>query len=206
MSTTNAVTRFVFKELKPGDLLKFNAMSASSGTGGGARDQRFSPYTKFDPVFAAMFKKHETKNRKMRDGTVLTSTIYVANVSVHIDDTYADAHDPHVVQNGGASYLIETLKYWPPTKGRGNEGRLGQVSKLRLAPPSDEGRVFLMIFEDGTLISPRLAFVTEAAVKASLWHKAINDFFAKLIADPPAVEAVMGFKDYVAKTSWTKTP
>lgn len=206
MLTTSAVTRFVFKELKAGDLLKFNATSASSGTGGGARDQRFSPYTKFDPVFAAMFKKHETKNRKMRDGTALKSTIYVANVSVHIDDTFANAHDPHVVQHGNASYLVETLKYWPPTKGRGNEGRLGQVSKLKLAPPSNEGRVFLIIFEDGTPISPRLAFVTETAVKASLWHKTINDFFAKLMAEPPTVEAVMGFKDYVANTSWTKTP
>jgi len=48
MAGTGQVTRFVFKELKDGDLRKFTATSADANSGGGARDQRFSPYDKFD--------------------------------------------------------------------------------------------------------------------------------------------------------------
>lgn len=203
MSGSGAVKRFVFKELKAGDIRKFSATSADSTSGGGARDQRFSPYDKFDAVFRAMFKgPPEQKNRKKGSQTVQL-TVYVSPVAVHADDTHRT--DPSKeVQHDGESYLIQTLRYWPPTTVRANEGRLGEVSKLDLAPPSNKGRVFLLIFEDDTALTPRLVFVTEDDVKAKEWEKSINDFFEDLLKTPPTTNAVMGYKDFVNKTSWTK--
>ncbi len=204
MSGSGAVKRFVFKELKDGDIRKFNATSADSDSGGGARDQRFSPYDKFDAVFKAMFKgAPEQKKRKKKDGSVEVLTVYVSPVAVHADDTH-HTNLSMEVQHGGAPYLIETLRYWPPTEVRANEGRLGEVSKLDLAPPRKKGRVFLLIAEDDTALSPRLMFVTEQDVKAKVWEKSINDFFETLLETPPATNAVMGYKDLVNKTSWTK--
>lgn len=199
-----SVQRFVFKELKQGDLLKFVAASATSGTGGGARDQRFSPYKEFDAVFAAMFPIHKLQTRKMRDGSTLTSTLYSAAVAVHIADTGIAPPDKRIVQDGSNQLVVQTLRYWPPTLGRGNEGRLAQVSKLQLKPPLYEGRVFLLIFDDATPLSPRLAFVTETAVNGSLWEKSINDFFADVLATPEKSEAAMGYKDFVKKTWYIK--
>jgi hypothetical protein len=204
MSGSGAVKRFVFKELKSGDLRKFNATSADSKSGGGARDQRFSPYGKFDAVFHAMFKgTPEHRNRKKKDGTTEQLTIYVSPIAVHADDTHR-SNPAKEVQHESQPYLVQTLRYWPPTEVRANEGRLGEVSKLDLAPPSDKGRVFLLIFEDDTALTPRVAFVTEHDVKAKSWEKSINDFFEKLLETPATTNAVMGYKDFVNKTSWTK--
>lgn len=203
MSNSGAVKRFVFKELKPGDIRKFSATSADSTSGGGARDQRFSPYDKFDAIFRAMFKgAPEQKNRK-KDGKTMQLTVYVSPVAVHADDTHRTDSSKEV-QHNGEPYLVQTLRYWPPTMVRANEGRLGEVSKLDLAPPSDKGRVFLLIFEDDTAFTPRLVFVTEDDVKAKAWEKSISNFFEDLLQSPPTTNAVMGYKDFVNKTSWTK--
>lgn len=199
-----SVKRFVFKELKQGDLKKFVAASATSGNGGGARDQRFSPYREFDVVFAAMFPEHEPVTRKMRDGSVRESTLYSAPVAVHIADTGIESTDKRVVQHGTEKLVVQTLKYWPPTARRPNEGRLGQVSKLQLNPPTKEGRVFLLLFDDSTPISPRLAFVTESAVQTFKWEKSINDFFSGVLATPERDGTVMGYGDLVNNTSYIK--
>ena len=204
MPPDNAVKRFVFKELKDGDLRKFRAESADVDTGGGARDQRFSPYQKFDPLFAAMFKKRETVKQKSSDASIRDSEVYVADVAVHIEDTRAKPTEQGVVEYEGAHYFVQTLKYWPPTLARPHEGRLGQVSRLKLVPPSDEGRVFLMIFEDNTPLSPRIAFVTETAIREESWEASINTFFKYVMAMPITAEAIMGYKDLIGKTEWIK--
>lgn len=198
------VVRFVFKELKDGDLLKFNATSAVSGTGGGARDQRFSLYQEFDPVFAAIFPGRESRNRKMRDGTIRLSTIYFADVAVHIDDTTISGSDPRVVQVGPDSFVVQKMRFWPPTANRGTEGRLTVVSKLRLNPPIGQGRIFLLLFDDCTSLSPRIAFVTENSIIAGQWEKSINDFFKNILSEPPGKDAVMGYKDLVNNQTYVK--
>jgi hypothetical protein len=204
MSDSGSVKRFVFKELKSGDLRKFSSTSANSDSGGGARDQRFSPYEKFDPVFHAMFKgTPEHRKRKNKDGSTELLTVYVSSIAVHAGDTHR-SNPANEVQHQSQPYLVQTLRYWPPTAVRANEGRLGEVSKLDLAPPSDKGRVFLLIFEDDTALTPRVAFVTEHDVRAKIWWKGINDFFEKLMDTPVTTNAIMGYKDFVNNTSWTK--
>ena len=54
------VKRIIYKKIVPGDLRKFSAQANDSGTGGGARDLRFSPSERFFPEFKKMFQKEKT--------------------------------------------------------------------------------------------------------------------------------------------------
>ena len=202
MSSTT-VQRYVFREVREGDVEKFNATSSTSGTGGGARDIRFRSPAKFDPLFAAMFPGRKTEAR--RDGAgAYTSTIYHADVAVHIAHTNVSPSDSRVQQHGADHLVIDTLEYWPPARtGRyKDESRVGRVNKFSLNPPRNQGNVFALIYQDGTPLSPRLSFVTEAAVKNGKWEKSVNDFFADLFLRLPASGAVMGYRDVVNNRTW----
>ncbi|MBX7487872.1 hypothetical protein K3177_05040 [Qipengyuania sp. GH25] len=202
MSST-AVQRYVFRELREGDLEKFNATSSTSGTGGGARDIRFRSPSKFDPVFASMFPNRKAETRRDGAGTY-TSTIYHADVAVHIAHTNVPPSDPRVQNYGSDQLVIDTLEYWPPARtGRyKDESRVGRVNKFSLNPPRSQGTVFALIYQDGTPLSPRLSFVTEDAVKNRMWEKSVNDFFSDLFLQLPAKGAVMGYRDLVSNQTW----
>lgn len=207
MTAAGTLRRFVFKELKDGDLRKFQAASNNAASGGGARDQRYSPYAEFDKVFSHMFSGRSQKSRKMRDGSSKISTIYDADVSVHLDDTGIDPANTklNIVVENGENLAVMNMKYWPPTNGRGFEGRLAQVNKLQLNPPSNEGRVFLMLIEDSSLSAIRLAFLTEHAVlNTQGWHPEIAKFFKTIFEKPEADSAVMGYRDLVLNQSFVK--
>ena len=203
MSSTT-VQRYVFRELREGDLEKFNATSSFSGTGGGARDIRFRQPAEFDPLFAVMFPGRRTINRRA-GGVSYTATIYHANVAVHRDHTNAAASDPRIQSDGsGNEFIVDDVEYWPSAHtGRyAAESRLGQISKLTLSPPTNEGNVFVLILQDGTPLSPRLAFLTEASVQGHRWEKSVNDFFADLFLRLPGNGAVMGYRDVVNNRTW----
>lgn len=207
MTAAGSLRRFVFKELKDGDLRKFQAASNDTQSGGGARDQRFSPYREFDGVFSRMFKGRSQKSRRMRDGSSKLSTIYDADVSVHIDDTGIDPATTKlkVVVELGEQFAVMNMKYWPPTNGRAFEGRLAQVNKLQLDPPTGEGRVFLLLIEDSTLPTVRLAFLTEHTVlNTQLWHPEVVKFFKEILSTPEADDAVMGYRDFDHNQSYVK--
>lgn len=207
MSIAGTLRRFVFKELKDGDLRKFRAASNNTASGGGARDQRYSPYPDFDGVFGLMFTGRSKKNRRMRDGTSKLSTIYDADMSVHIDDTGIDPATTKltIVDEQGERFAIRNMKFWPPTNGRKGEGRLAQVSKFQLNPPDNEGRVFLLLIQDSALTSVRLAFLTEHAVLHTQgWHPEVVKFFKDILSTPEAGNAVMGYRDFDLNKSYVK--
>ena len=83
MTGTGQVQRFVYKELKAGDLRKFEAASADSGTGGGARDQRFSPGGTFAPVFSKIFPSATPRQRTEWGGKKKVSNVHAADVFVY---------------------------------------------------------------------------------------------------------------------------
>ena len=199
-------TKETAAELKAGDLRKFEAASADSGTGGGARDQRFSPGGTFAPVFSKIFPSATPRQRTEWGGKKKVSNVHAADVFVHIDDTAIDraATELEVRSVDGEDYVVMRMEYWPPTKARPTEVRLGRVAALRLTPPTNEGRVFLLVIQSDAQVSPRLAFITEQAIQNNLWNAEVTDFFRPILAQPPGTNATMGFKDFEAKTSFVK--
>ena len=186
MADTN-VKRIIFREVMPGDLRKFTATSADSNTGGGARDFRFTPFDKFDGVFARALPGREDEPR-VRNKVPTIVTLYTANVSVP-------------KKNGKPT--IRELRFEPPTTARDGEGRLAQLSKFGLEPPTNEGRFLLLIIEDGSA-NVIVSFYSEQDLASGDWHSVVNDFFKQVFATPQKTNANQGFIDFEHHTQWIK--
>jgi hypothetical protein len=159
------VRRLAFKEVNDGDLLKFVAKSATSGTGGGARDLRFRPFKKFDGVFGRILTGRESPMRR-RNGVMTPVPIYTSRVTV-------------LGGQGGNS--TRDLVFEPPTTARAGEGRLTRVSSLGLEPPIGGGRLFFLLFQTGA-DTPFIAFATAQQIDAKDWHPSVNDFLAEALS------------------------
>ncbi len=181
------VKRIIFREVLPGDRKKFVARSASSGTGGGARDFRYTPFDNFDGVFGRALKGRDTVIRT-RNGTKVPITVYTSKVSIP--------------QSGGKA-IIEDLRFEPPTTAREGEGRLAELDKFGLQPPTNEGRVLLLIIEDasGNVI---LTFYSEKDLINGQWHPDIDQFFGQVFSKPQKRSAAQGYIDYDRHTQWIK--
>lgn len=184
---SNSVSRIIFREVKEGDLRKFTATSNDSPSGGGARDFRYRPFDRFDGIFARVLPGRKSESR-VRNGMRTTETLYTAPVSV-----------PH--NNGSVSR--HELTFEPPTTAREGEGRLAQLDKYDLDPPKNEGRVLLLIIEDGGghVI---LTFFSEKDLAGKLWHPTVNAFFSKVFSVPSKRSANQGFIDFQSQTEWIK--
>lgn len=182
-----SVKRIIFREVMPGDLRKFTATSADANTGGGARDFRFTPFNKFDGVFARALPGR-AKEPRVRNNVRTSVTLYTANVSV-----------PR--KNGTAA--TRELRFEPPTTARDGEGRLAQLSKFGLEPPTNEGRFLLLIIEDagGNVI---VTFYSERDLASGKWHPTVNGFFENVFATPQRKNANQGFIDLERNTQWIK--
>lgn len=81
ISSDSSLKLVIYKKIVDGDFRKFIAESNDAQTGGGARDLRFSPATKFFPIFQRMFLG--------RDNGVLKGNVYwigadiTTKVSIH---------------------------------------------------------------------------------------------------------------------------
>ena len=186
MASAN-VRRIIFREVMPGDLKKFTATSADADTGGGARDFRFTPFGKFDGVFARALPGREKESR-VRNKTRTTVTLYTATVSIP--------------RNNGTTMNRE-LRFEPPTTARDSEGRLAQLSKFGLEPPTGEGRFLFLIIEDanGNVI---VTFYSEQDLASGNWHAAVNAFFKPVFTIPRKKNANQGFIDFDQHTQWSK--
>lgn len=186
MASAN-VRRIIFREVMPGDLRKFTATAAPSGTGGGARDLRFRPFDKFDGVFARALPGREKVERK-REGERDEIEIYTAKAKV-------------VRSNDEA--FEKAISFEPPTTARPDEGRLARVHDLNLDVPEGEGRVLILIIQDakGELI---ITFFSEKDLKSGKWHPAVNDFFKDVFSTPHKVSAIQGYIDFEQKSRWIK--
>ena len=181
------VKRIIFREVMEGDLRKFTATSADANTGGGARDFRFTPFEKFDGVFARVLPGRLKKPR-VRNNVRTTVTLYRATVSVPGKDGTA---------------ALKELRFEPPTSARGGEGRLAQLSKFGLEPPTNEGRFLLLIIEDagGNVI---VTFYSEQDLASGNWHATVDAFFRNVFATPQKKNANQGFIDFERHTQWIK--
>lgn len=98
----NRIVRVVFKEILSGDRKKFTATSNDNPeAGGGARDLRFSPYSKFAPIFEKLMPEQDE--------------IGIRLGRFH----WLDGEDRMSVE----------AKFHPPTNARPHEGRLANVDK-----------------------------------------------------------------------------
>ena len=181
------VKRIIFREVMEGDLRKFTATSADADTGGGARDFRFTPFDKFDGVFARALAGRE-KVQRVRQGVRTIVTLYTATASIP--------------RNDGTTATKE-LRFEPPTTARDGEGRLAQLSKFGLEPPTGKGRYLLLIIEDasGNVI---LTFFSEQDLAGGMWHSAVNKFFKQVFGKPPKKNATQGYIDFERQTQWIK--
>lgn len=187
MATAN-VKRIVFREVREGDLKKFTATSAKAKSGGGARDFRFRPFDKFDGVFARALPGRVVENR-VRKKVKTKVTLYTATVSIPKRDGTTSTRE---------------LRFESPTTSREGEGRLAQLSKFGLEPPTGEGRFLLLIIEDasGSVI---LTFYSEQDLAGGKWHTAVNDFFQQVFSTPEKKSgANQGFIDFERHTQWIK--
>lgn len=122
-----------------GDRLKLQTESATSGTGGGARDLRFGPWDKFEPVVARMLPDTvvERSRRKIGDKWVRQ------DVEVRVGS---------LNWNDGNQRRRAELKFWPPTGARSFEGRIATAYQLpplaRSSMPSGQNEVFALVWDD----------------------------------------------------------
>src|SRR6266511_1713190 len=110
--------RVAFKSIEQGDILKLDARSNLTPSGGGARDFRF-PYTPFQAAMTKLFPNvvQETRRRNNKPQLVPIRTATL----MWIDEK-------------GQTQQMQ-IKYEPPTSARPSEGRIPQVHKIPpLAP------------------------------------------------------------------------
>lgn len=186
MSGTN-VKRIIFREVMAGDLRKFTATAAPSGTGGGARDLRFRPFSKFDGVFARTLPGRQIVERT-REGSRDDIEIYTGTANV-------------VRSNNTSSK--KQISFEPPTTARPDEGRLARVHDLNLDVPQNEGRLLILIIQDANdeLI---MTFFSEKDLASGQWHVAVIAFFKEVFAQPATNNASQGYIDFEQKTRWIK--
>lgn len=151
-----AVKRVIFKRMLDGDLRKLRTESANATSGGGARDLRFGPWDRFEPVVDRMLPDKVTRRsrRKVNGRFVPQDVEGVAKGDVRW-------------QSDGVVHE-KPFEFWPPTDSRAFEGRVATTYKLpplapdRL-PPAAEGIVFGLIWEDDDGVWAQYA--SEAAVR-----------------------------------------
>jgi len=180
----------VYKELGPGDLLKLQALSNVTQSGGGARDLRL-PWRTFRPVMERIF----THTRAGRGG----KPIRVAKV------TY---------KNDGGKLGETELEYWYPTEARPAEDRVARVHASpalggRL-PRDDKGRVFVLFIKwsDGDV---RCYYAYEDDLrKPSVWGPEVRDAILGCVDDTDFKNAsregnklsVQGYYDFTDGTKF----
>lgn len=181
------VKRIIFREVMPGDLRKFTASAAPSGTGGGARDLRFRPFDKFDGIFARTLPGRAIVERR-RDGEREDLEIYTATADVVAGNNASSKRD---------------ISFEPPTTARPNEGRLARVHELDLDVPQGEGRVMILIIQDAN-DNVIITFFSEKDAGSGAWHQTVTDFFKEVFAKPQGVNATQGYIDIEQKSRWIK--
>ena len=149
------VVRVVFKVLAKSDLLKMDAVSNVSQTGGGARDLRFSPASAFLPIFRKMLPEVVlARGRETYRGTVF----WLA----------ADEQEKS-----------REMTVWPATRRRPNECRIVQVHRFDFSGLVKEdpagGHSIFMLFQQRNGVV-RVHFTTETSLRSEVWNSTIRSF------------------------------
>ena len=195
--TASGLQRIVFKRILEGDVKKLRAKSNDNPTeGGGARDFRFNPWPTFEPVFARMFPKVDTRT------TVRREPKRHIEVDVRVGPLYWwDAETD--------SQQSREVEIWPPTAGRTFEGRIGQVHRLApfapdSMPPPTEGEVFCLFWQDDVGVWG--SWVTERSLREDDWNPQVAKYLLGALKEAHSREAesksgkplnVRGYMDFV---------
>lgn len=143
-------TLVVYKEIVEADLLKLQAQSNITSSGGGARDLRLPANTFRDPMNRIFARQVVTSRGKV---------IRAADV-VYLD-----------TQGRPKSTVLE---YWPPTNSRPREDRVSKVHASPALggqlPTPNNGRVLVlfMLFSDGTV---RCDYAYENDLRSGKWAR-----------------------------------
>lgn len=181
-----AVKRFVYRQIVPGDLRKFDADANDADTGGGARDLRFRPHTTFGPVFADLFPnvRHEMRLR----GGVQTP------VQICVGAFYWLEH-PNVERSREATYE-------PPTDARPDEGRIPTVHlypPFDVVPKNDETRLIVLLIQTmDDKVWPHLVTEGELLFRGpGEWDRSVATPVLACLARSDGRTVVRGFVDFV---------
>jgi len=170
------ITRIVYKKIVPGDLRKFQATSNDSPTGGGARDLRFSPFSRFGPVFRRLFSLNTDNG------------IYSGEF--------------HSFEDG--IEIIRPVHFYGPTSARPLEGRIANVDKclpLHNIPPSSETVILLIIQQDDGTVWPH--FTTHSSLSSDDWDPRVaNVILNCFVADRRHGVSMVGFVDFETKEAY----
>lgn len=164
------IARIVYKQILYGDLKKFQAQSNNSPTGGGARDLRFSPFTKFGPVFKKLFFLNN-------------------NNGVYSGEFYS-------IEEG--KKIIRPVYFHSPTSARPHEGRIANVDKclpLHNIPPYEEAVILLIIQRDDRSVWPH--FTTNRSLGSDDWNPMVaNVILSCFVANRRYGVSMVGFVDF----------
>ena len=158
------IVRVLFQILKHGDRRKMDAISNVSQTGGGARDLRFRPASKFLPFFRRMLPDVVLERRG-------TSEI----------ETYCGP----VVWEGAGGERSEVMTVWPATDARPDECRIARINRFDFSGLVKEdpngGESIIMLFQQQSGVV-RVYFTTETSLKSENWNPTIKNFAKEWLA------------------------
>jgi len=183
--------RVVFKSIEAGDILKLDARSNVTPTGGGARDFRF-PFAPFQPVMPKLFPKVVPEMRT-RDNKRQLVDIRQATL-LWIDEQ-------------GQTQQMQ-IKYEPPTSARPSEGRIPQVHKIpplavKHLPPKVQGdRFVLFVDESGQQL--RVHYVSHTALLHSTpaWHPLLRKTIVEALKSKKGETSALGWVDFTTGRSY----
>lgn len=185
----DALVRLVYREVLPGDVAKFAGKSNITPSGGGARDFRFRPYSKFQGIFERLLTGRKTETRvrnKVRTPTLIyTSTVTVTDVT--------------------GTVSVRPIEFEPPTTARDDEGRLPRLSAYGMTVPTGSvGRVLLLLYQTGNG-NLTLNLATEADLLGNVWDATVTKHLLDCLAEKrPEGHAAQGFFDLSTGESFCK--
>ena len=152
------VVRVIFQTLTEGDRLKMDAVSNVSQTGGGARDLRFRPESRFLSIFRKMLPEVVLEWRK---------------------STKIETYRGTVSWQASGQEKSRKMTVWPATDARENECRIGGINHFDFSGLVEKdqagGRSVFMLFQqrNGAV---RVYFTTETSLRSENWNSTIKSF------------------------------
>lgn len=156
--TQVVVVRVLFQILTEGDLLKMDAVSNVSPTGGGARDLRFRPESEFLPFFRKMLPEVVLKRR---------------------GSTQIETYRGSVSWEASGQEKSRMMTVWPATGARQNECRIAEINRFDFSglvkkDPAGGGSIFMLFQQRNGVV--RVYFTTKTSLRSENWNSSIKNF------------------------------
>lgn len=187
LTTPPTVARILYKQIVPGDLLKFRAQSNISDSGGGARDLRYGSFKSIKSAVRQMFP-HVAQELRSRDGEQVMLDVFRGRF-------YWQGED-------GSEQSCE-VDFETPTDARPSEGRLARVHEVPCfsqdqIPSLADGNVvvLLLIQKSDGKVWPH--FTNVNSLTHDNWDPRVAQTILTCIAAKRnATHSVIGYKDFM---------